>query len=349
MSKLMKAQRFYKVNEPLRLEQIPIPQIKPDEVLIDVKANGVCGSDIHILYEGVTPTGFLPITLGHEPSGVIAEIGANVKDWKVGDRVAVSSIVACGKCYNCLRGRESICVNRKLLGIQLDGALAEYMAAPVGNLVKLPANVPFDQGAAVTDAVATPYHAIITRGRLSLGETVAVFGCGGLGIHGVQICKIAGASQVIAIDADDEILARTKKVGATDVVNAKDGNTVEKIRDLTGGFGVDLALEFIGNKNTITQGAECLKIGGRLVVVGLGPDDITLLPPTIFVRTEREVIGSYGWERRDISMLLGLIESGRMDISGSITARFPLEEANKALENLRYKVGKPIRIVVVQE
>lgn len=349
MKKLMKAQRFYKVNEPLRLEQIPIPQIKPDEVLVDVKATGVCGSDIHIIYEGVTPTGFLPITLGHEPSGVVAEVGANVQDWKVGDRVAVSSIVACGKCFNCLRGRESICANRKLLGIHLDGGLAEYMAAPATNLAKLPDNVPFDQGAAVTDAVATPYHAIVTRGRLDPGETVAVIGCGGLGIHGVQICKMGGASKVIAVDADDEILARTKIVGATDVVNAREGGTVEKIKNLTGGFGVDLALEFVGHKDTIALGVESLKIGGRLVVVGLGPDNITVLPPTIFVRSELQVIGSYGWERRDISMLLDLITHGKMDISGSITARFPLEEANRALTNLRDKVGKPIRIVVVQE
>ena len=223
------------------------------------------------------------------------------------------------------------------------------MAAPAANLIKLPDNVPFDQGAAVTDAVATPYHAIVTRGKLSLGETVAVIGCGGLGIHGVQICKIGGASKVIAVDADDEILARTKKAGATDVVNTKGGGATEKIKEMTDGLGVDMALEFVGHKDTIALGVECLKIGGRLVVCGLGPDNITVLPPTIFVRSEFQVIGSYAWERRDISMLLGLISSGKMDISGSVTARFPLEEANRALENLRDKVGKPIRIVVVQE
>src|SRR5450759_5040633 len=175
-----KPARVYGVKEQLTMEAIRIPDIEPGGFLRDVRSCGICGSDIHIVFEGVTPTGFLPITLGHEPAGVIAELGENVDDWKVGDRVAVSSIVTCGKCYNCLRGRESVCTNRKLLGIHLNGGLAEYMATPRANLVKLDDNVPFDQGAAVTDAVATPFHAVAIRGKLCVGETVAVVGCGGL-------------------------------------------------------------------------------------------------------------------------------------------------------------------------
>jgi 2-desacetyl-2-hydroxyethyl bacteriochlorophyllide A dehydrogenase len=345
----MKAARFYKVNEPLKIETIPIPEIKPDEVLVKVKANGICGSDIHIVFEGVTPTGFLPITLGHEPSGVIAEVGSNVTGWKEGDRVAVSSVVTCGKCFNCLSGRESICLNRKLLGIHLDGALAEYMAAPAGNLVKLPDNVPFDQGAVLTDAVATPFHAITKRANLKLGEKVAVVGCGGLGIHGVQLCKIAGASKIIAVDVDDEILERAKKVGATDTVNAKEGKAAEKVKEIAGGIGVDLSLEFVGRQDTIALGVECLKVGGRLVVVGLGAENINVLPPTIFVRSEFAVIGSYAWDREDIIKLVGLMEEGKLDISASITERFGLDEVNTALDHLHKKTGKPIRIVVVQD
>lgn len=345
----MKAARFHKVNEKLTIERIPIPQIKPDEILLDVKATGICGSDLHIVYEGVTPTGFLPITLGHEPSGVVAEVGENVTDWKVGDRVVVNSVVICGKCYNCLRGRGSICINKKVLGIHFNGGLAEYMAVPSRNLVKLPDNVPFDQGAIVTDAVATPYHAITARGKLQLGETVAIVGCGGLGIHAVQLCRTAGASRIIAVDIDDEILDRTKSVGATDIVNPKSGNTADKIKEVTGGLGVDLALEFVGRQDTIALGVESLKVGGRLVICGLGPDDISVMPPTIFVRSEYEVIGSYAFDHRDIAILLRFMSSGKLDISGSITERFSLGEANTALENLRDRVGHPIRLVIVQE
>jgi 2-desacetyl-2-hydroxyethyl bacteriochlorophyllide A dehydrogenase len=349
MKGVMKAARFYAVNEPLKIETIPIPEIGPDEVLVDVKACGICGSDIHIVFEGVTPTGFLPITLGHEPSGVIAELGANVDDWKVGDRVAVSSIVTCGKCYNCLRGRESVCTNRKLLGIHLNGGLAEYMATPRANLIKLADNVPFDQGAAVTDAVATPFHAIAIRGKLCVGETVAIVGCGGLGIHGVQLANIGGASKVIAIDVDDEILERTKKVGATDTVNSHGGDAVARVKEIAGGIGVDLALEFVGRQDTIALGVESLKIGGRCVVCGLGPDNISVLPPTIFVRTELSVIGSYGWDRVDIGSALDLIAAGKLDVSGSITERFGLDDINTALDHLLNKVGKPIRIVITQD
>lgn len=349
MKDTMRAQRFYKVNEPLKLEVLPIPQIGPEEVLVDVKATGICGSDIHIVYEGDTPTGFVPIILGHESSGVIAEVGKNVKDWKIGDRVSVSCVVTCGKCFNCLRGRESICTNRKLLGIHLNGGLAEYMATPVKNIIKLPDNVSFDQGAVVTDAVATPYHAITARGKLQLGETTAIIGCGGLGIHAVQLCRIAGASRIIAIDVDDEILGRAKKVGATDVVNAKNGNPVDKIKKKTDGQGVDLALEFVGHKETIALSVESLKAGGRAVICGLGSDNINVTPPTIFVRNEFQIIGSYAFERRDIAMLLELISSDKFDISGSITERFNLEKANVALEHLKDKMGKPIRIVIVQE
>ncbi|GAH62923.1 unnamed protein product [marine sediment metagenome] len=213
----------------------------------------------------------------------------------------------------------------------------------------MPDNVPFDQGAVVTDAIATPYHAITARGKLQLGETVAIVGCGGLGIHAVQLCRIAGASRIISVDVDDEILDRTKSVGATDIVNPKSGNTADKIKEITEGLGVDLALEFVGHQDTIALGVESLKAGGRLVICGLGPDDISLHPPNIFVRSEYEVIGSYAFERRDIAILLELISSGKLDISGSITARFNLEEANTALEHLRDKAGKPIRIVIVQE
>jgi D-arabinose 1-dehydrogenase-like Zn-dependent alcohol dehydrogenase len=167
------------------------------------------------------------------------------------------------------------------------------MAVPAENLIKIPEGVPFDQAAVVTDAVATPYHAITARGKLQLGETVAVIGCGGMGIHAVQLCMVGGASQVIAVDADDEILERTGKVGVTHMVNVKGGNAVKKIRALTGGEGVDLALEFVGHNDTIALGAKSLKNGGSLIVCGLGPDNITIFPPNVFVWREFQIMGSY--------------------------------------------------------
>lgn len=345
----MKAARFYNIHEPLKIEKIPIPSIGPDEVLIDVKAAGLCGSDVHIAFEGVTPTGFVPITLGHEPSGVVAKIGKNVTKWKVGDRAVVSAIVTCGKCYNCVSGRDSICIHKKLLGVHFNGAFAEYMVAPSENLILLPDNVPFDQGSTCTDAVATPYHALITIGKLKLGDSVAIIGLGGLGVHAVQLAKISGASKIIAVGRTPSVIERAMNCGATHGVNIKDGNPAEQIKKLTNGHGVDLAIELVGTKDMIALGVSCLRQGGRLVIVGLGPENINILPPTIFVRQELEVVGSYAWNRREIAKIVELVSTGKLDLSKSVSKRFALEDVNIALENLRDRVGQPIRLVIAQD
>jgi threonine dehydrogenase-like Zn-dependent dehydrogenase len=194
--------------------------------------------------------------------------------------------------------------------------------------------------------VATPFHAITKRGALRVGEKVAVFGCGGLGIHGVQIAKVCGASLVIAVDTIDSALERAKKVGADEVINPKREKPVQKIKEITGGMRVDLALEFIGMKNTIEQTIGCVRIGGRTVVVGLGPETISLPPLTAFVRTELSILGSYGSTTGEIQSLIDLVAAGKLTLSESITERFPLEKVSKGLDHLHKKIGNPIRIVI---
>ena len=347
MQKKMKAARFYKVKEPLKIDLIPIPELEGGDALVDMKACGICGSDIHIVYEGVTPTPYTPITLGHEPSGVIAALGREAKGWKVGDRVTVNPFITCGKCINCLSGNSQICLSRRVIGIHTEGGLAEFLKIPAKNLVPLPENIPFDQGGIAVDAVATPYHAITNRGDLKVGEKVAIFGCGGLGIHGVQIAKICGASLVVAVDTIDSALKRAMKVGANEVIDPRKDSPVKKIKEMTGGMGVDLALEFIGLRETIEQAIGCVRVGGRVVVVGLGPEIISLPPPTTFVRTELSLFGSYGSTTLEIQNVIDLIASGKLNLSDSITERFPLEEVNRGLEHLHKKIGNPIRIAIM--
>jgi len=346
MAEKMRAARFYKVGEPLKIDLIPVPRLGSEDVLVDVKACGICGSDIHIVYEGVTPTSYSPITLGHEPSGVIAELGSEVKGWNVGERVTINPFLTCGKCINCLSGNSQICLSRRVIGIHTEGGLAEFLKVPSENLVCLPQNIPFDQGGIAVDAVATPFHAITKRGALKVGEKVAVLGCGGLGIHGVQIAKICGASLVIAVDASDSALERAKKVGADEVINPRTEESAKKIKGLTGGIGVDLALEFIGLRETIDQAVGCIRVGGRVVVVGLGPDAVVLPPPTQIVRSELSFLGSYGSTTSEIQSVIDLVASGKLNLSDSITERFPLEEVNKGLDHLHKKIGNPIRIVI---
>ena len=349
MPEKMRAARFYKVGKLLKIEKVPIPELGPEDILVHVKACGICGSDIHIVYEGVTPTAYSPITLGHEPSGVTASIGSEVKGWEVGERVTVNPFLTCGKCINCLSGNSQICLSRRVVGIHAEGGLAEFLKVPAKNLIRLPKIVPFGQGAIIADAVATPFHAVTKRGALQVGENVAVFGCGGLGIHGVQISRICGASLVIAIDAIDQTLERAKKVGADEVVNPRKENAVQKIKEMTGGMGVDLALEFIGHRETIEHAIACVRTGGRVVIVGLGPENIVLPPPTTFVRTELSLLGSYGSTNLEIQNVVDLLASGKLDLSGSITEIISLEEVNRGLEHLYKKIGNPIRIVVVQD
>ena len=340
----MKAARFHNVNQPLLLEQIPVPSIGPQDVLVQVKATGICGSDLHIVYEG-SPTGHRPITLGHEPSGIIAEVGSKVTGFKPGDRVIVFSVVNCGRCPDCLTGRPTICAEGKIIGIDTDGAMAEYMVAPAKQVLHLPDNIPFEQGAILSDAVATPYHAITKRGLLKKGEKVAIIGCGGLGYHAVQLCKILGASQIIAVDADEEALKRTERVGATHLVVAGGNHLGKQIRELSSG-GVNLALEFVGLSSTISLGGKILSPGGRLVVSGVGQEKIIMPPAALFAWREYSLIGSFSCEIEDIAHLINLAATGVLDVSGSITEKFPLEEAHTAMEHLHHKIGKPIRIVI---
>jgi propanol-preferring alcohol dehydrogenase len=233
-----------------------------------------------------------------------------------------------------------------VIGIHTEGGLAEFLKIPTKNLVRLPENIPFDQGGIAVDAVTTPFHAVTKRGALKVGENVAIFGCGGLGIHGVQIAKVCGASFVIAVDAIDSALERAKKVGADEVINPRKESPVQKIKDLTKGMGIDLALEFIGLRETIDQAVGCIRVGGRVVVVGLGPDPVVLSPPTQIVRSELSFLGSYGSTTSEIQNVIDLVASGKLDLSESITERFPLEEVNEGLEHLYKKIGNPIRIVI---
>ena len=342
----MTAARFYEVEEPLRLEEIPVPEIREDEVLVQMKAVGLCGSDVHIVFEGVTPTGFTPITLGHEPCGVVAATGARVEGWEEGDRVSVTPAFFCSSCRNCITGHPNVCLERKIFGIQLEGALAEYMVAPAKNLVRLPEEVPFEVGAIITDAVATPFQAMSERAALRAGETVAVFGAGGLGLHAVQISRLLGAQKIIVVDPREGQLERAAQMGADLTIDPQKTSPVEAILEATGGLGVDVAAEFVGLQQTISQCVESVVRGGRVVVVGLGPDPINIVPPTVFVRDGISLLGSYGFTKRNIEQLVDLAATGRLNLEASITHTFPLDEVNTALKYLHEKIENPIRVAV---
>lgn len=341
----MKAVRFYNAKEPLKCEDVVVPELKEGEARVKVKACGICGTDVHIAKEGVLHTAYTPITLGHEIAGDVIKIQTNQAGIKKGDKVIVYPQELCGNCFYCSEGKENLCLKPKIFGMQRDGGMAEFINVPVENLIRLPENISFEEGAILADAVATPYHAITARAKLQKGETVAIFGCGGLGFHALKICKILGANKIVAVDVNEEILQRAKEAGADEVVNAKEEDAVKKIKSLFRG-GVDVSFEFIGLSQTISSAVMALRRGGRCVGCGIGMDDMALCPPFVFVGNEYELLGSFGSTKEDIKSVLRLMEEGKLNLQNSITQTFPLNDANRALEKLYKKDGNPVRFVL---
>ena len=343
----MIAARFYAPNQPLKLEHVPIPEVGPEDILVEVKACGICGTDVHIV-KGERVAGKTPIILGHESSGIIACVGEAISNWSEGDRVVINCVTSCGNCFNCLKGRDSICLNRTFTGIHSDGALAQYVRVKPRNLIALPKEISFEQGALSTDAVATPYHAIKNRANLQLAESIAIFGVGGIGTHAVKISKLAGAHPVVAVDISERALERAVASGADEIVNAQREDPVKAILEMTGEQGVDVALECVGQKQTVLWAAGSVRSGGRVVVVGQGPESVQLMDLTEFVRKEIVVMGSSASSSMEIKEILSLLTSRRLDLSSSITRTISLEQINEALTELSQNPDNFIRIVVTK-
>lgn len=347
----MRAARLHRVRsgtepELVTVDEVPVPAPGPGEVLVAIKACGVCASDLHVV-QGVTPHGpVLPQVLGHEPAGVVAAVGDGVDGWMPGDRVAFQMARPCGRCAYCDVGREALCRDLSVPGVDADGAQAEYAIADPRFLTPLPSSIPFEQAAILTDAVATPYHAL-KRGGVGEGVVVAIFGLGGLGMHAVQLAKLAGAD-VIGVDLDPVNLDRALEWGADDVVDASDGKPARRIKELTGG-GVDRSFEFVGSNATVDQALKCLKPGGRATIVGLTPQPMQLMPEALFVASELELVGSFGSTASDLNELIDLVDAGRLDLTRSVTHRTDIEGFPDALRQLESRDEHPIRIVVSYE
>jgi propanol-preferring alcohol dehydrogenase len=342
----MRAARFYAAKEPLRVEEVTVGPPRAGEVAVAVEACGICGTDVHVAIEGTIPLPSTPIVLGHEAAGVVAAVGDGVAGWKVGDRVTIFPNIACGGCAACRQGREVLCQQAKVLGINRDGAFAESITLPASCLLPLPAEVPFPVGAILADAVSTAYRAIAHRGRLQPGERIAVFGCGGLGVHGVKIAKLLGASEIIAVDVSPGALRRAEEAGATRMVDGSGGDAAKQIRAITGGEGVDVAAEFVGIKTSVTDAIRSLRRGGRAVIAGVGGDRVELPPLRSFVGSELALLASMGFDREEVETVIRLVASGALDLASSVTDVIPLEGINDGLRRVFSKEGAPIRIVV---
>ncbi|MCP5073533.1 MAG: alcohol dehydrogenase catalytic domain-containing protein [Rhodobacteraceae bacterium] len=342
----MLAARLVEPGKPLRIDEVSIPEPAPDEVLVKVSACGLCGTDIHLAVDGDIPVAHTPITLGHEGAGEVAAVGADVKDFKKGDRVALFPSAVCGQCRFCRVGRESMCEASKVYGMARDGSLAHYIAAPARAAVAIPDGIPFDVAAIVTDGVSTPFHALRSRGNLRAGEAVAVVGCGGLGTHAIILARLMGAGFIVAIDTNDAARDRALNLGADMAIDPREGDPAKLMRTRLGRRGVDLALEFVGHQETAELTMRLLDRGGRAVFVGVGMVRPVLPPLISFVGGENAVIGSFGMDMADIRDLFDLIANHRLDLSASVSARYPLARVNEALQRLASKDEAVVRLVI---
>ncbi|MEW6070394.1 MAG: zinc-binding dehydrogenase [Candidatus Thermoplasmatota archaeon] len=340
----MKAAVFYGKELGLKIEEVPIPTYSSDEVLVRVAATGLCRTDLHYLHG--TPTFKKPpLILGHEISGIIESIGENVKNFNKGDKVLIPPVFACGKCFFCRTGRGTICTNQIMVGNHRDGGFAEYIAVPASDILTLPDEIPLQEGCIISDALSTPYHAVINRAQVKSGNTVAVFGCGGVGLATVQMVNAVGAN-AIAIDIFDEKLQLAKKFGAVEIINAREEPDIpKKIRKISGG-GVDIAIEVIGNPETIQQAYNAVRWGGRVVVVGYTDKDIVINAARLMFR-EIEIMGSLGCGLQDYPKLIDMIKHGKIKVKELVSHKFKLDEITKGFELLERGEPTLIRAVVI--
>ncbi len=341
----MRAAVFHAPHAPLSIEEVPLPAYGPSDLLIQVAACGLCHSDLHYIDHGVKTFKPPPLVLGHEASGTVVAAGAAVQGFGVGDRVLVPPIVTCGACRSCRSGRANVCERLKMFGNDFDGAFAEYLAAPAAEVFHLPDELPLVASSIISDAVTTPWHGVRNRARVRAGETVAIFGCGGIGLNAVQVAALLGAV-VIAVDISEEKLEWACRLGAAEVVDARAVPDVPRaIRRLTDG-GADVAVEAIGRPQTQEQAFASVRGGGRLLLMGFSSESMALNAGRTTYR-EIEVIGTLGCRPVDFPVVIDLARRGKLQVESMVTGRFPLSEINAGLDALR--AGRGIRNVVVMD
>jgi threonine dehydrogenase-like Zn-dependent dehydrogenase len=287
------------------------------------------------------------VTPGHEAAGTIARLGPAVSFWQEGQRVVLLAGRSCGVCRHCVSGGMKTCLSPLIMGQNYNGSWAEYVVVPFGVLVALPEHIPFEQAALIPDAVATPYTGLVNRGRLALGETVGLWGIGGLGVHAVLTARLAGAAMIIAVDPIAAACQRALDLGADHALNPRKVDVRAEVMRLTRDEGLDLAVDLAGFNTALDQAVSCLGHYGRAVVIGMSLEPIQLAEPSVTLGyMNHEILGHDTCEARDIIGLVRLVASGRLDLSRSVSHVGPLEDVALGVDRLRTKEDNPVRIVV---
>lgn len=346
----MKAAQITEPEKPLVISEVETPKPKDTEVLVKVKAAGVCHSDLH-LWEGGYDTGdgFMkvtdrgvkfPVTPGHEIVGTVSEVGSAVRGFSVGDNVLVYPWIGCGTCQACRIGNDNLCDAPRSLGVFQNGGYAEYVLVPHFKFLAKVTGIDLDAAASLACAGLTAYTAI-KKANTNSQQHLVIFGVGGLGLMGVQIARAITRANIICVDIDDEKLQTAKDLGADSVVNSKDAGAVEKIISLCGGKGADSVIDFVNAPPTVKMGLAILRKRGNLILVGLfgGKVDLSLVTVPMKAIT---IQGAYTGNYNDMLELLGLAQRGL--IKPTVSKKYSLSDANAALEDLRARkiIGRAV-------
>ncbi|MDG5804034.1 zinc-binding dehydrogenase [Streptomyces ossamyceticus] len=350
--KTMLAGRLRLDTRTFAVEEVPVPTPGPGEVLVEMRAAGVCLSDVHLIDGSISPAfpvdsvaAARAVTLGHEVAGVIHSVGSGVAgEWAPGTRVVLQAGQACGGCGGCLR--RTPCRQPLTRGVDYDGGWAQYVVAREDTLLAIPDDLPFDQAAIIPDAVSTPYAAIVETGAVRPAQAVGIWGAGGLGAHGIRLARMVGAAPIIAVDPLPTARERALAFGADFALDPTADGFAEAVAEATAGRGVDVAFDFAGVPAARAQAVAALGAGGVLVLAGLTPEPIVVGDSTGFCFLGNQIRGHYGSGFEHVEQLIGLTSAGRIDLAPSITAHVPLADAADAVHRLEKKIGDPIRFVL---
>ena len=351
----MKAVQLVQVGKPLADADVPIPEIGPSDVLIRVAAAGICHSDAHYRAgvsridppsPGLRRTSNLPVTLGHEVAGCVEKVGEAVSSVKPGDRVCVHYLAHCGHCEFCKRGLEQFCTSVQMIGKHRDGGYAEFIKVPARNALALPDEISFEIGAIMMCSSATALHAL-NKARLKSGESIAIFGFGGLGFSALQLARALGCGEIFAVEINPAKLAVAAKMGAI-AINANAGDPIEQINEATAGKGVDVSLELIGAAKTMRQAALCLARLGRAALVGLTKESMSIFPYAELINKEAEIIGVSDHLAIELPALLEFARSGKLRFPPETLRVVDLDagQINAAIDSLQDSIDH-IRTVIV--
>jgi D-arabinose 1-dehydrogenase-like Zn-dependent alcohol dehydrogenase len=305
----MRAVRLTEVGKPLQEADVDLPEMGASEVLIRVAACGICHSDEHYR-AGISRIDHLPVTLGHEIAGRIEKVGADVKHVTSGDRVCVHYLAHCGSCEFCVRGLEQFCRTVGMIGKHWDGGYAEFIRVPGRNAFVLPDEISFESGAIMMCSSATALHAL-NKARLKPGESIAIFGFGGLGFSALQLARAFDCDQIYVVEINPAKLASAKMLGVVPI-DATKGNPVEQIAHATNGKGVDVAVELIGSAKTMRQAVQCLGALGRAALVGLTAESMSIFPYMELINKEAEIIGVSDHLAAELPTLIEFACSGKL-------------------------------------